>query len=79
MTVDELEEWLKGDKSKKAGWSKNDGSGEAIGHESYYLQRKTNIRGRKIVETLKKNPNKHPGKYEEKDIEHMRRYDSNCN
>jgi hypothetical protein len=39
MTVDELEEWLKGDKSKKAGWSKNDGSGEAIGHESYDLEK----------------------------------------
>jgi hypothetical protein len=35
MTADELEKWLKGDKSKKAGWSKDDGSGEAIGHESY--------------------------------------------
>ena len=39
MTVDELDEWLKGDKSKKAGWSKDDGSGEAIGHESYDLQK----------------------------------------
>jgi hypothetical protein len=34
MTVDELEKWLNGDKSKRAGWSKEDGSGEAIGHES---------------------------------------------
>ena len=35
MTVDELETWLKGSKSKKAGWPKEDNSGEAIGHESY--------------------------------------------
>jgi hypothetical protein len=40
LTANELEEWLKGDKSKKAGWSKNDGSGEAIGHESYDIQEK---------------------------------------
>jgi len=37
VTSEELEEWLKGDKSKKAGWSKDDGSGEAIGHESYHF------------------------------------------
>ena len=35
MTADELEKWLKGSKSKKAGWQKDDNSGEAIGHESY--------------------------------------------
>jgi hypothetical protein len=34
MTAQELEKWLKSDKSKRAGWSKDDGSGEAIGHES---------------------------------------------
>jgi hypothetical protein len=33
MSADELEKWLKGDKSKRAGWPKS-GSGEAIGHES---------------------------------------------
>lgn len=32
-----------------------------------------NYSGRKIVEILKKNPNKDPDKYDEKDIEHMRR------
>jgi Protein of unknown function (DUF3140) len=35
MTAEELDKWLKSAKSKKAGWSKGDGSGEAIGHESY--------------------------------------------
>ena len=35
MTAEELEKWLKGPKSKKAGWPKEDNSGEAIGHESY--------------------------------------------
>lgn len=29
--------------------------------------------GRKIVKILKKNPNKDPDKYDEEDIEHMRR------
>ena len=38
MTAEELDEWLKGDKSKNAGWSKEDGSGESIGHESYVSQ-----------------------------------------
>jgi hypothetical protein len=37
VTSDELDKWLKSAKSKKAGWSKGDGSGEAIGHESYEL------------------------------------------
>jgi phosphoribosyl-AMP cyclohydrolase len=37
MTVEELDNWLQSAKSKKAGWSKGDGSGEAIGHESYEL------------------------------------------
>jgi hypothetical protein len=32
-----------------------------------------NCSGRKVVEILKKNPNKDPDKYDEKDIEHMRR------
>lgn len=34
---------------------------------------KGNCSGRKIVEILKKNPNKDPEKYDEKDIQHMRR------
>ncbi|KAJ4519490.1 hypothetical protein HRR83_004486 [Exophiala dermatitidis] len=63
MTADELEEWLRGDESQKAGWSKNDGSGESIGHES----------GRKIVEILRKNPDKDPSKYDDDDLAHMRK------
>jgi hypothetical protein len=35
MTVDELEEWLKSDSSQSTGWSKDDGSGESVGHERY--------------------------------------------
>jgi hypothetical protein len=35
MSAIELEEWLKQGDSTGSGWSKNDGSGETIGHESY--------------------------------------------
>lgn len=35
MSSDELETWLKEESSEGAGWSKNDGSGETIGHERY--------------------------------------------
>jgi len=33
MSPDELKEWLGGEKSAGAGWAKDDGSGESIGHE----------------------------------------------
>jgi len=33
MNADELTEWLGSDESAGAGWSKDDGSGETIGHE----------------------------------------------
>lgn len=33
MTADELKKWLAGDGSTESGWSKDDGSGETIGHE----------------------------------------------
>ena len=33
MSADELREWLEGDASKATGWSKDDGSGESVGHE----------------------------------------------
>ncbi len=33
MTADELDEWLETDASKETGWSKDDGSGESVGHE----------------------------------------------
>ena len=35
MTADELEAWLKEEQSQSSGWSKDDGSGESIGHERY--------------------------------------------
>jgi hypothetical protein len=44
----ELEAFLKTGDSTSTGWSKDDGSGESIGHES----------GRKIVEILRSNPDK---------------------
>ena len=34
MSASELEAWLKGKESESSGWSKDDGSGETIGHES---------------------------------------------
>ena len=63
MTASELESWLKSDDSNSAGWPKDDGSGESVGHDS----------GRRIVEILKANPNKLPEKYRDEDVEHMRR------
>lgn len=33
MTVEELEAWLQEESSQSAGWSKEDGSGESVGHE----------------------------------------------
>jgi len=68
MTAEELERWLKGEDSQSSGWSKNDGSGESIGHES----------GRKIIEILQKNPKKDPSKYDKNDIAHMRRVAAYC-
>lgn len=44
----ELEAFLKTGDSSSSGWSKDDGSGESIGHES----------GRKIVQILRGNPDK---------------------
>ncbi|KAI2625322.1 hypothetical protein GGS26DRAFT_197563 [Hypomontagnella submonticulosa] len=68
MSASDLETWLKEGASESAGWSKSDGSGETIGHES----------GRKIIEILKKNPDKDPEGYDEADIEHMRRVVAYC-
>ncbi|OCF44177.1 hypothetical protein I317_01969 [Kwoniella heveanensis CBS 569] len=68
MTADELETFLKTEGSESTGWSKDDGSGESIGHES----------GRKIVDILKRNPDKDPSKYTDEDKEHMRRVVSYC-
>jgi hypothetical protein len=63
MTASELEKWLKSNDSEDAGWSKDDGSGESVGHDS----------GRQIVEILKSNPSKKPDKYTEDQIQHMRK------
>jgi len=37
MTPQELKDWLGSDESAGAGWSKDDGSGETIGHERFYI------------------------------------------
>lgn len=63
MTPQELKDWLGSDESAGAGWDKDDGSGETIGHES----------GRKIIKILEKNPKKDPEGYDDEDIAHMRK------
>lgn len=63
MTASDLEEWLKSDDSRSAGWPKEDENGETVGHDS----------GRKIVEILEANPGKDPEKYTEEQIQHMRK------
>ncbi|KAB5575731.1 hypothetical protein GE09DRAFT_1215485 [Coniochaeta sp. 2T2.1] len=68
MTKSELEEWLQTEASTTTGWSKNDGSGESVGHDS----------GRHIVRILEKNPQKDPSKYDEEDVAHMRKVVSYC-
>ncbi|KAI1780405.1 hypothetical protein F4818DRAFT_435611 [Hypoxylon cercidicola] len=68
MSASDLETWLKEGSSASAGWSKDDGSGETVGHES----------GRKIIEILQKNPHKDPDKYDDDDVDHMRRVVAYC-
>ncbi|KHN94506.1 DNA-binding protein [Metarhizium album ARSEF 1941] len=68
MTAAELEEWLKSDDSKAAGWPKQGNGEESVGHDS----------GRKIVQILKDNPQKSPGKYTEDHVQHMRKVVSYC-
>ncbi|KAL8716990.1 MAG: hypothetical protein Q9225_005726 [Loekoesia sp. 1 TL-2023] len=68
MSSSELEDWLKEEQSESSGWSKDDGSGETVGHES----------GRKIINILDKNPSKDPDKYDEEDLQHMRKVVSYC-
>ncbi|GAC92817.1 hypothetical protein PHSY_000373 [Pseudozyma hubeiensis SY62] len=62
MTASELEKWLKSDDSTSSGWTNGD-SGETVGHNS----------GTKIVDILKRNPDKKKDKYTEDDIKHMRK------
>ncbi|KAF1838303.1 hypothetical protein BDW02DRAFT_585978 [Decorospora gaudefroyi] len=68
MTASELQEWLGSEEPAGSGWSKDDGSGETIGHES----------GRKIVAILEKNPSKDAEQYEQEDIDHMRKVVAYC-
>ncbi|KAJ9098186.1 hypothetical protein QFC21_004515 [Naganishia friedmannii] len=68
MTADELESWLKSDESESAGWPKEGGDGETIGHES----------GKRIVEILRENPDKDASKYTDEQVDHMRRVVSYC-
>lgn len=68
MTAPELEKWLKSSQSGEAGWSKDDGSGETVGHDS----------GRKITEILKSNPDKKADKYTDDQIQHMRKVVAYC-
>ncbi|TPX07725.1 uncharacterized protein E0L32_010621 [Thyridium curvatum] len=68
MTASELKEWLKGGDSTSSGWSKEDGSGETVGHDS----------GRRIVKILEKNPKGDPEKYDQDDLDHMRKVVAYC-
>ncbi|KAI4951444.1 hypothetical protein J4E91_004154 [Alternaria rosae] len=68
MSADELQDWLGSEESAGAGWSKDNGSGETIGHDS----------GRKIVTILQNNPQKDADKYEQEDIDHMRKVVAYC-
>ncbi|CCC10767.1 unnamed protein product [Sordaria macrospora k-hell] len=68
MNPDELEDWLETEASTSSGWTKDDGSGESVGHES----------GRKIVDILRRNPDKDPEGFEEEDLAHMRKVVSYC-
>ncbi|KAK5995462.1 Target of rapamycin complex 2 subunit AVO2 [Cladobotryum mycophilum] len=68
MTAKELEDWLKSDDSRSAGWPKENDDGESIGHES----------GRQIVDILESNPDKDSEKYTDEQIQHMRKVVSYC-
>ncbi|MCJ1272719.1 hypothetical protein MMC21_000506 [Puttea exsequens] len=66
MSASELEAWLKGKESESSGWSKDD--------ENQIFKHHTCLSSsRKIIEILKKNPNKDPSKYDGEDIGHMRK------
>lgn len=62
MSASELEKWLKGKDSTSSGWTNGEG-GETVGHQS----------GTKIVDILKRNPDKKKDKYTDDDIKHMRK------
>ena len=71
MSASDLKSWLQEESSTDAGWTNSSTTGsesETVGHES----------GRKIVEILEKNPKKDPEKYDEDDLQHMRRVAAYC-
>ncbi|KAM0276538.1 hypothetical protein ACHAQH_006639 [Verticillium albo-atrum] len=68
MTASDLESWLKSDDANSAGWPKDDGDGETVGHDS----------GRKIVEILKANPDRKEDNYTDEQVEHMRKVVAYC-
>ena len=95
MSAKELQDWLGQEESAGAGWNKDDGSGETIGHERQATLLTagwplaaccfdihglilTLCSGRKIIEILEKNPKKDPSKYDQDDIQHMRRVVAYC-
>ncbi|EME79031.1 uncharacterized protein MYCFIDRAFT_124983, partial [Pseudocercospora fijiensis CIRAD86] len=63
MSAKELKDWLGSEESIGSGWDKDDGSGGTIGHE----------RCGEHVLSLKRNPQKDESKYDQDDIDHMRR------
>jgi len=85
MTAQELKDWLGSDESAGAGWSKDDGSGETIGHERFYTIRticpkmkqerltSCHYSGRNIIKILESNPEKDPKEYADEDLQHMRK------
>lgn len=68
MTATELTKWLKSPTSTNAGWGKEEGNAESVGHSS----------GRQIVEILESNPDKDPEKYTEEQVKHMRKVVAYC-
>lgn len=63
VSAKDLEKWLKSNDSRSAGWPKENGDGETVGHDS----------GKQIVEILKSNPKKDPSKYSDDQVAHMRK------
>ncbi|ODA77581.1 hypothetical protein RJ55_07210 [Drechmeria coniospora] len=68
MTASELETWLQSNQSQAAGWFKNEGHGDSVGHES----------GGHILDILKSNPQKKAENYSEEQVQHMRKVVSYC-
>lgn len=68
MSVDELTKWLETEDSKGAGWTGDNEGGETVGHDS----------GNRIVDILKRNPDKSEDKYTDEDLQHMRKVVAYC-